>query len=153
MYADFSYTVVDLKIKSKGEPNGSYEKYLAVANELQSNANEQIEKGNFTDAVYSYKSAILNLIRIPYFINKNNNRNLKVAEKLTKNLLIEDDYIPKENLKDFDDSRELIFDEREKEREKEREAIKKGITSKLGGEVKPDSNPDPKKDPQADKKD
>lgn len=152
MYADFSYTVVDLKINSKGETNGSYEKYLAAANDLQSIALEQAEKGSYPEAVYSYRNAILNLVRIPYYINKNKNRNLRVAEKISKNLLIEDDYVPKENLPDYDDSRELVFEEREKEREKEREQIKKGITSRLGGEVKPEAIPDPKKDPQGDKK-
>lgn len=150
LYADISYTVVDMKINTKSESaNASYEKYLAAANELQTTAGEQIEKGNFADAVYSYKSAILNLVRIPYFINKSKNRNLKIAEKIAKNLLIEDDYIPKENIKDFDDARELISDEREMEREKERASIKKGITSKLGGEVTPEVSPEPKKDPQS----
>jgi hypothetical protein len=150
LYADISYTVVDMKINTKAESaNSSYEKYLAAANELQTTGVEQTEKGNYADAVYAYKAAILNLVRIPYFINKNKNKNLKIAEKIAKNLLIEDDYIPKENMKDFDDSREMIFDERELEREKERAAIKKGITSKLGGEVTPEPSPEPKKDPQA----
>lgn len=153
MYADFSYTVVDLKINSKGDTNASYEKYLAAANDLQSIALELAEKGSYSEAVYSYRNAILNLVRIPYYINKNKHRNLKVAEKISKNLLIEDDYVPKENLSDYDDSRELIYEEREKEREREREQIKKGITSRLGGEVKPEAIPDPKKDPQGDKKD
>ncbi len=150
LYADISYTVVDMKINTKSESaNASYEKYLAAANELQTTAGEQIEKGNHADAVYAYKSAILNLVRIPFFINKSKNRNLKIAEKIAKNLLIEDDYFPKENIKDYDDARELIYEEREMEREKERASIKKGITSKLGGEVTPDVSPEPKKDPQS----
>jgi hypothetical protein len=150
MYADYSYIVVDLKINSKSESvNSSYEKYLAAANEFQTTAVEQTEKGNYTEAVYSYKNGILNLIRIPYFISKNKNKNLKVAEKISKNLLIEDDYVPKDIIKDYDDAKELIYEEREKERERERAAIRKGITSKLGGDVTPEVNPEAKKDPQA----
>ncbi len=90
------------------------------------------------------------LFKIYYTINKHKNKNLKLAEKVSKNLLLDDDYIPKENLKEYDDSLGQVFAVREKEREKEREQIKKGLTNKYGelntNKEVDKTNSEPKKD-------
>jgi hypothetical protein len=136
-YADYSYAVVDMKINGSASDlsNSSYEKMLATANEFRRNAEEQESRGNVIDGIYSMKQAINQLIRIPYFINKNKNKNLKINERVANGFLIDEDFIPKEAIKDYDDSLYLIHADREKDREKERENIKKGIQSRLGSDV------------------
>ncbi|MDX1959369.1 MAG: hypothetical protein SFU98_12400 [Leptospiraceae bacterium] len=135
LYTDYSFVVVDSKINST-DPNelgnSSYEKLLAMANEFQRNSLEQLEKGSPIEAVYTFKQALFNLIKIPYFLAKNKNKNLKLSERIAQGLLIDEDYIPKDLLKDYDDTQYQIFTEREKEREKERENFKKGLSSKFG---------------------
>lgn len=133
-YSDYSYLVIDMKVSGSASDlsNSSYEKMLATANEHKRNAEDLESRGNFVDAIYSLKSGINQLIKIPYLINKNKNKNLKVNEKIAKGLLLEEDFIPKEALKDYDDSLYLIHVEREKERERERENLKKSLQAKLG---------------------
>jgi hypothetical protein len=137
-YADSSYAVVDMKVNGTNNDlsNSSYEKMLATANEFKRNAEEQESRGNVIEAIYSMKQGINQLIRIPYFINKNKNKNLKLNERLAKGFIIDEDYIPKEALKDYDDSLYLIHIEREKEREKERENVKKSVAARFGSDIK-----------------
>lgn len=133
-YSDYSYMVVDMKVSGAVSElsNSSYEKMLATANEHKRNAEDLESRGNVVDAIYSLKSGINQLIKIPYLINKNKNKNIKVNERIAKGLLIDEDFIPKEALRDYDDSLYLIHVEREKEREKERENLKRSLQTKLG---------------------
>ncbi|MCB1179308.1 MAG: hypothetical protein KDK36_17135 [Leptospiraceae bacterium] len=133
LYSDYSFAVVEMKINGTTDiSNSSYEKMLATGNELKNNAEESIAKGEFIDAVYSMKSAILQLIKVPYLMNKKKNKDLKINERLEKNLIIDEDFIPQEILKDYDDCLFLIHEERQKDRDKERETVKKGIENRLG---------------------
>ncbi|MCB1141275.1 MAG: hypothetical protein KDK54_03515 [Leptospiraceae bacterium] len=144
LYADFSFVVVDLKINTTSASelgNSSYEKFLASANEYNATAQEHASKNNYVDAIYAYKNAILNLVRVPYFVARNKSRNMKLGEKVAKNIFLDEDFVPKENLIDYDDSLYRISEEREKERTREREAIKSSISSKLGGDIQPDPLP------------
>jgi hypothetical protein len=143
-YADYSYMVIDMKINGNANDlsNSSYEKMLAIANEHKKNAEDFESRGNHIEAIYSLKTGINQLIKIPYLINKTKNKGLKVNERITKGLLIEEDYIPKEALKDYDDSLYLVHVEREKEREKERENFKKNLQSKLGIEANENKQPE-----------
>jgi len=134
LHTDYSVKVVELKIKGSGNElnNSTFEKLIAMANEQQNNAMDQASKNNNIEALYLYKKAILNLLKIPYFIERNANKNLKINERLSKNLLIDEDYFPKEQLKTYDDCMDQIFEEKEKLREKEREDERKRISSRLG---------------------
>ncbi|HNA08787.1 MAG TPA: hypothetical protein PK930_17700 [Leptospiraceae bacterium] len=134
LYADASFQLVDLKVNSDSEESiyPVLEKQLMIANEFTSSAQIFTAKGNHVDALYEHKNALQSLFKIYYTINKHKNKNLKLAERVSKNLLLDDDYIPKEYLKEYDDSLGLVFSVREKEREKEREQIKKGLTNKYG---------------------
>lgn len=136
-YSDYSYMVIDMKINGTASDlsNSSYEKMLATANEHKRNAEDLESRGNHVEAIYALKNGINQLIKIPYLINKNKNKNLKVNERIAKGFLIEEDFIPKEALKDYDDSLYLIHVEREKERERERENLKKSLQSKLGLDI------------------
>jgi hypothetical protein len=148
LYQEYSLSVVEMKINGGTDlSNSSYEKMLATGNELKNTAEEQIAKGNHIEALYNLKSAINQLIRIPYFMNKNKNRNLKINERLEKDLVIDEDYIPKEVIKDYDDSNYLIHAERQKDRDKERETIKKSIQTKLGLATSDEKKEEPKPAP------
>ncbi len=129
-YSDYSYMVIDMKINGTANDlsNSSYEKMLATANEHKRNAEDLETRGNYVEAIYSLKNGINQLIKIPYLINKTKNKNLKINERIAKGFLIEEDFIPKEAIKDYDDCLYLIHTEREKEREN----LKKSLQSKLG---------------------
>jgi hypothetical protein len=134
LYADASFQLVDLKVNSDTDDSiyPVLEKQLVIANEFTTTAQILASKGNHIDALYEQKNALQSLFKIYYTINKHKNKNLKLAERVSKNLLLDDDYIPKEYLKEYDDSLGLVFAVREKEREKERDQIKKGLTNKYG---------------------
>lgn len=150
-YADYSYMVIDMKINGTASDlsNSSYEKMLATANEHKRNAEDLESRGNHVEAIYSLKNGINQLIKIPYLINKTKNKNLKVNERIAKGFLIDEDFIPKEALKDYDDSLYLIHVEREKEREKERENFKKSLQSKLGLDTENQKNIEKENEPQS----
>lgn len=149
LYKDTSQVIIELKVNAEGEENLSpvLEKLLVNANEYYGNAQTQVAKESFPEAVYAYKNSIHNLIKVYYVVNKSTNKNLKLSEKMSKNLLIDEDYVPKDYLKDYDDSIYHVYEVREKEREKEREVVKKGISSKFG-----DLKVDPAKEPAKDAK-
>jgi len=108
------------------------EKYVANGAEAGSYAEELLPTINSCDAIYFYKQAINNFIMVQYTLNRDKSRSLSVPEKLAKNLLIDDDYIPAEYLKDYDDSMDLVSATRDKGRERERELVKKMIENKHG---------------------
>ncbi|MBK8396792.1 MAG: hypothetical protein IPL26_16375 [Leptospiraceae bacterium] len=134
LYADASFQLVDLKVNSDTDDSiyPVLEKQLVIANEFSTAAQILAAKKNYIDALYEQKNALQSLFKIYYTINKHKNKNLKLAERVGKNLLLDDDYIPKEYLKEYDDSLGLVYVIREKEREKEREQIKKSLTNKYG---------------------
>jgi len=152
LYADASFQLVDLKVNSDTDDNiyPVLEKQLVIANEFTTSAQVFTAKSNHIDALYEHKNALQSLFKIYYTINKHKNKSLKLAERVNKNLLLDEDYIPKEYLKEYDDSLGLVFATREKEREKEREQIKKGLTNKYGelntNKELDKPNPEPKKD-------
>lgn len=156
LYADASFQLVDLKVNSDSEESiyPVLEKQLMIANEFTAAAQVLTAKGNNIDALYEHKNALQSLFKIYYTINKHKNKNLKLAERVSKNLLLDDDYIPKEYLKEYDDSLGLVFSVREKEREKEREQIKKGLTNKYGElNLSKDNDAKQPADPKKDAKD
>lgn len=134
LYADASFQLVDLKVNSDTDDSiyPVLEKQLMIANEFSTTAQLLAAKNNNIDALYEYKNALQSLFKIYYTISKHKNKNLKLAERVSKNLLLDDDYIPKEYLKEYDDSLGLVFAVREKERDRERDQIKKGLTNKYG---------------------
>ena len=152
LYAEASFQLVDLKVNSDTDDNiyPVLEKQLVIANEFSTSSQVLTAKSNHIDALYEQKNALQSLFKIYYTINKHKNKNLKLPERVSKNLLLDDDYIPKEYLKEYDDSLGLVFVAREKEREKEREQIKKGLTNKYGelntNKELDKPNPEPKKD-------
>jgi hypothetical protein len=152
LYSEASTQLVDFKINSADEDSisPSLEKNLVTANEFWTMGQTFASKKNHVDALYEYKNAIQNVFRVFSTISKFKNRKLTTQEKFQANLLIEDDFIQKEQLKEYDDSQNLIFVQREKEREKEREQVKKGITNKYGeiknAPAKTDKADEPKKD-------
>ncbi|MCB1156420.1 MAG: hypothetical protein H7A25_22585 [Leptospiraceae bacterium] len=134
LYKEVSSQVVELKIeRDMGDAfTSSLEKNLSVATDLSMTAASEVSKEDFIEANEKYKRANYQLIRILYAINKDKNKNLKIAERVQKNLLIEEDYIPADKLKLYDEARNLIHEEREEIRKKEREAAKRGIEARYG---------------------
>ncbi len=134
LYTDASTQLVDFKINSEAENsiNPSLEKYLVTANEFFTSAQTYASKKNHIDALNEYKSAILNIVKVFQTINKFKNKKLTTEEKYQANLLLEEDFIPKEFIKDYDDASGKVSVEAEKEREKERDQAKKNIVNKIG---------------------
>jgi hypothetical protein len=134
LYTEASSKLVDFKINSEAENsiNPSLEKYLITANEFFTSAQTYASKKNHIDALGEYKSAIQNVVKVFQTITKFQNRKLTTTEKYQANLLLEEDFIPKDYLKDYDDANGQVSIEAEKEREKEREQVKKNIVNKLG---------------------
>lgn len=144
LFKDTSQQVVEMKVEAAPGDNfvPSLEKNLAIATDTSLGANHSTNEGNYVEAVERHKKSNFLLIKILYAINKNKHKNLKIAERLQKNLLIEEDYIPNEYQKLYDDSRGLLFSEREEDRKKERERMKKSISTRYGEISNADQNKD-----------
>ena len=134
LYSDASTLLVDYKVNSDSNDTlvSALEKNLVSANEFYVNSQNFIAKKNHIDALSEYKSAMQNIFKVFTVVNKNKSKKSTVTEKVQNSQLIEDDFVPKEYLKDYDDSYSLVFQEREKEREKERDSVKKSISNKYG---------------------
>ncbi|MCE9500571.1 MAG: hypothetical protein K8R21_08745 [Leptospira sp.] len=135
--AESSRLSVEKKVNFENEVLGKdfapvLEKLVASAAEAGSIAEGLLTARNSCDAIYFYRFAINNFIMVQYNVNREKNRNLSSADKVSKNLLLDDDYIPAEYLKDYDDSMELISANRDKEREREREIVRKMISDRKG---------------------
>ena len=138
-----SEQIVEMKIDA--EPGDTLvsilEKNIAQATDISLSANESISTKNYIDALEKLKRSNYTLLRIIASISKNKNKTLKVADRVQKKLLIDEDYIPAEYIKLYDDSRNLIFQEKEEERRKEREKSLKNISSRYGDMGLPEANP------------
>lgn len=133
LFQETSSMVIEIKINSESPNAGSFsEKLIATAVEHQTIANQLMDKNNNTEAINRYKLALGNLIKVHYLNAKTSAKGYKLSDKLSKNLLIEDDFVPKNYLLLYDDSKDQIFNEKEKDRLKERENIKKTISAKFG---------------------
>jgi len=96
-------------------------KNLKNSNEAIKMAEDMILSSNQIEGLYYYKSAITSLVKAIYYYNKSDVRGLSGKQKAEKNILIDDDLLPKNYLKEYDDSRNLLHSEEEKKREKQRE--------------------------------
>lgn len=146
-----SEQIIEMKIDA--EPGDTLvsilEKNIAQATDISLSANESISTKNYIEALEKLKRSNYTLLRIIASISKNKNKTLKIADRVQKKLLIDEDYIPTEYIKLYDDSRNLIFQEEEEERRKEREKTLKNISSRYGDMGLPDTNTvEPKTSPE-----
>ncbi len=110
-------------------------------NALQTGAvAEEFLTSNPCDSISFYRNSVFHFLMIHHTINKDKNRYLSTKERLAKNLLIDDDYIPAEFIKDYDDSLEHISANRDKAREKDREEVKKMISIRYGEKKAPEQS-------------
>ncbi len=164
VYSKLAQETPKIAVEKKMAPDEGSSTNLASV--LESHMNSALQTGataeelltsNPCDSISFYRNSIFHFLMIYYAINKDKNRYMTTKERLGKNLLIDDDYIPQEYMKDYDDSLELVSVNREKIREKDREDVRKMISVKYG-EKKPaetqEKNPMPEKtaDKQPEKK-
>lgn len=120
-------------------------KNLKNSNEAIKMAEDMILSSNQIEGLYYYKSAITSLVKAIYYYNKSGIRGLSSKQKAEKNILIDDDLLPKNYLKEYDDSRNLLHSDEEKKREKQREYSRRvlGINNKpqaANESAKPEEN-------------
>ncbi|MBE7412989.1 MAG: hypothetical protein L6Q54_03835 [Leptospiraceae bacterium] len=138
-YSKLAKDASKLAIERKINPEAGSSANLSSV--LETHMNNALQTGgiaedllnyNPCDSISVYRNSIFQFLMIYYTINKDKNRYLTAKERLEKNLLIDDDYIPAEYIKDYDDSLESISVNREKAREKDREEVKKMISLRYG---------------------
>ncbi|MEM7179608.1 MAG: hypothetical protein AAF518_01760 [Spirochaetota bacterium] len=134
LFSEASQSVIQKKIESlpKDRFVAILQKKLRIATDISLKAQRAEENNKHISAIVNYKKAKYRLIRILQTIQKKEASSLPTLEKAKKKLFIEDDYVPAKYLKDFDDSRGMVYSKQIVKRHKKREYIKKGIRSKYG---------------------
>lgn len=119
--------------------------YSKSANSSQNEAEDLVQTGNLVDAVYYYKTAVLNFIKVIYYANKSKYQGMSPSVKAEKNIFIDDDYIPSKFYKDYDDSMNELFTKNELKRKRDREYAMKILSPKAPVQASKD-NPKNEKD-------
>ncbi|TGK03139.1 hypothetical protein EHQ53_06740 [Leptospira langatensis] len=145
---DIQPKVVDMKLDTDA-PGRQYipvmEKHLQIYRDTWLAAKLERENGNQGQNLYLAKQGLLQLYKAKILLEKAKEGKLESEEKLSKNKVLETDYLSPEEVKYWDDCLEVIHDQEEKNRAKEKQAIRNVYQDRKGkrpGEAKgqPDSS-------------
>ncbi|MEI7013351.1 hypothetical protein [Leptospira licerasiae] len=144
---DIQPKVVDLKLNTEA-PGKQYipvmEKHLQIYRDTWQAAKLEREVGNQGQNLYFAKQGLLQLYKAKILLEKAKEGKLESEEKLTKNKVLETDYLTPEEVKYWDDCLEVLSESEEKNRQKEKQAIISVYQSRTGkkpGESKNSKDP------------
>ncbi|XDD50261.1 hypothetical protein AB3N59_00075 [Leptospira sp. WS92.C1] len=109
-----------------------FEKYYVRSGETAKASVNELEKGNQTGALYYQKQALISLYQIKILLGKNEDLSVSLSDKISKNRILETDYLKQEELIYWDDSLDRLNVEQDEERKKERVKTLKSYEWKLG---------------------
>lgn len=144
---DIQPKIVDLKLNTEA-PGRQYipvmEKHLQIYRDTWQAAKLEREIGNQGQNLYFAKQGLLQLYKAKILLEKSKEGKLESEEKLSKNKVLETDYLTPEEVKYWDDCLEVLNESEEKNRQKEKQAIISVYQSRTGkkpGEAKSNANP------------
>ncbi|WP_367898181.1 hypothetical protein AB3N61_00080 [Leptospira sp. WS58.C1] len=132
---DIQPKVVDLKLNTES-PGRQYipvmEKHLQIYRDTWQAAKLEREIGNQGQNLYFAKQGLLQLYKAKILLEKAKEGKLESEEKLSKNKVLETDYLTPEEVKYWDDCLEVLNESEEKNRQKEKQAIINVYQSRTG---------------------
>ncbi|MFB5650371.1 hypothetical protein ACE5IS_06990 [Leptospira wolffii] len=127
--------VVDLKMDTEAQGRQYVpvmEKHLQIYRDTWLAAKLERESGNQGQNLYFAKQGLLQLYKAKILLEKAKEGKLESEAKLSKNRVLETDYLAKDEVTHWDDCLELLHDSEEKNREKEKQAIRSVYQSRKG---------------------
>ncbi|MDV6234029.1 hypothetical protein CH379_000070 [Leptospira ellisii] len=118
------------------------EKFYIRSGETSKAAVTELEKGDRTSALYYQKQSLYSLYRIKILLGKN--EDLSLSDRISKNRILETDYLKPEELIYWDDTNDRVHSEAEEERKRDRVKTLKTYEWRLGisaGKLQKDSEP------------
>ncbi|EMJ98062.1 hypothetical protein [Leptospira alstonii] len=106
------------------------EKYYVRSGETSKAATKELEKGERTSALYYQRQSLLSLYHIKILLGKNEDSKLSLSDKISKNKILDSDYLKPEELIYWDDAEGRL--NAEEERKKDRTKTLKSYELKLG---------------------
>ncbi|TGK07152.1 hypothetical protein EHO59_03325 [Leptospira semungkisensis] len=132
---DIQPKVVDMKLNTDA-PGRQYipvmEKHLQIYRDTWLAAKLERENGNQGQNLYLAKQGLLQLYKAKILMEKAKEGKLESEEKLSKNRVLETDYLSQEEVKYWDDCLEVLNEQEEKNRSKEKQAIRNVYQDRKG---------------------
>ncbi|EQA44502.1 hypothetical protein LEP1GSC050_3382 [Leptospira broomii serovar Hurstbridge str. 5399] len=136
--------IVDLKIDKDAEGRQYVpvmEKHLQIFRDTWLAGKGERESGNQGQGLYFAKQGLLHLYKAKILLEKTKEGKLEPEAKLSKNRVLETDYLSSDEVKYWDDCLELLTESEEIHRKKEKEAIRK-IYQQRRGSLPPEAKQD-----------
>lgn len=108
------------------------EKYYVRFGETSKTATRDLEKGERTSALYYQRQSLLALYQAKILIGKNEDSSLTLSDKISKNKILDSDYLKPEELIYWDDAEGRLNADAEEERKKDRTKTLKSYEWRLG---------------------
>ncbi|TGK11109.1 hypothetical protein [Leptospira stimsonii] len=108
------------------------EKYYVRSGETTKASVTELEKGERTSALHFQKQALISLYHIKILLGKNEDSSISLSDRISKNRILETDYLKPEELIYWDDSEDKLHSESEEERKKDRVRTLRSYEWKLG---------------------
>ncbi|PJZ31379.1 hypothetical protein [Leptospira kmetyi] len=108
------------------------EKYYTRFGETSKTATKDLEKGERTSALYYQRQSLLALYQAKILLGKSEDSSLSLSDKISKNKILETDYLKPEELIYWDDAEGRLNSEAEEERKKDRTKTLKSYEWRLG---------------------
>ncbi|TGN00890.1 hypothetical protein [Leptospira yasudae] len=131
------------------------EKYYVRFGETSKTSTKELEKGERTSALYYQRQSLLALYQTKILLGKSEDSALSLSDKISKNRILDTDYLKSEELIYWDDIEGRLNSEAEEERKKDRVKTLKSYEWRLGisaGKLQKDGeskNPDSSQTPAA----
>ncbi len=108
------------------------EKYYVRSGETTKASVTELEKGERTSALHFQKQALISLYHIKILLGKNEDSSISLSDRISKNRILDTDYLKPEELIYWDDAEDKLHSESEEERKKDRVRTLRSYEWKLG---------------------
>lgn len=108
------------------------EKYYARFGETSKTSSKELESGERTSALYYQKQSLLSLYQAKILLGKSEDSGLSFSDKISKNKILDSDYLKQEEMIYWDDAQGRLNTEAEEERKKDRARTLKWHELKMG---------------------
>ncbi|MBM9576788.1 hypothetical protein JWG45_06430 [Leptospira sp. 201903070] len=108
------------------------EKYYVRSGETAKTSVRELGKGERTTALYFQKQALISLYQIKILLGKREDSAISLSDRISKNRILETDYLKPDELIYWDDAENKLHSESEEERKKDRIRTLKSYEWKLG---------------------
>ncbi|MBM9499609.1 hypothetical protein JWG44_05015 [Leptospira sp. 201903071] len=128
-------TIVAIRLDQKNRNRNILpvlEKYYVRSGETAKASVSELEKGERTSALYFQKQALISLYQIKILLGKGEDSSISLSDRISKNRILETDYLKPEDLIYWDDAEDKLHADSEEERKKDRIRTLRSYEWKLG---------------------